>query len=790
MYSSIQYLQETQFLEFLLSVWESVPIPTPADLVKLKPHYLSLIEQLQKSRDMHEMVSVLQNHYLFPDSTLLKILLSKLVQFNRLACAKQLYQGIASRYSVATFVHETMVKAAFEDNDNAFGKAIFTRYAAHMDNGTWNWVLKTASLHAEYRYAKLMYESYQHATEFTHNVMLNAAGENHDYEFAKKIYLNYFSRLSIVTKNTMIKAAGDNQDYAYAKEIFLSIPVMQATDYTYSSILNAAIKNDDYDFAKTVYQQKPKLSNYNQHACMFQGAIDNNDYLFAKSIYNKISREAQFFIHNKMLQAAVDNDDYPYAIDTYRSMPHTDICSHTIMMIAAGKNHQYSYAKWIYQQKNITHNIISHSAMLKLAADNNDYPYAKAIYKAIKQQADIIFHTSMIVAAANHGDYEYARAIYNRVVTYATPATHRAMLRAAIHNHDYPIAKRIYKTFPTLVDADIDYLMLKDAEMVRDFDLMEEVYYRILSKNSMITPINRTPCMRILDTAAIDKQRQLLGPISSNCFLVGSALINQILIQKDQPKIPAANVNFVTNYPVPHAFRLQNFDKNHHIPNCYVNSNANHSVDVYVVHSSVDWLTRTAYKRDFTICALFCDVDGNVYDPTGKGMRDLDSKCLRMIDNPSQSLQDDPVRLLRAIKYIISGFKPDSELEKALHHWQPNQAMNKGHIYAVARKYLSEFDHKKFVETLANYGLLEKLFNIEYDGHDLEQPVQQLIQEIGFCSPASSETHNKPPRYPTFYTKPQMADMLTQYPSLFALKTCKKQTPYSLAVDAQILANR
>ena len=58
-----------------------------------------------------------------------------------------------------------------------------------------------------------------------------------------------------------------------------------------------------------------------------------------------------------------------------------------------------------------------------------------------------------------------------------------------------------------------------------------------------------------------------------------------------------------------------------------------------------------AKRRDFTINALFYDVDaGEVLDWSG-GMRDIECRTVRTIGDPVVRFREDPVRILRAIKF-------------------------------------------------------------------------------------------------------------------------------------------
>jgi len=81
--------------------------------------------------------------------------------------------------------------------------------------------------------------------------------------------------------------------------------------------------------------------------------------------------------------------------------------------------------------------------------------------------------------------------------------------------------------------------------------------------------------------------------------------------------------------------------------------------------------TEDARRRDFTINGLFYDVEREeVIDHVG-GLADLDAKLMRTIGDPDVRFQEDPVRMLRAIKFAARldfGFEPATW--RALLRWR------------------------------------------------------------------------------------------------------------------------
>jgi len=56
-------------------------------------------------------------------------------------------------------------------------------------------------------------------------------------------------------------------------------------------------------------------------------------------------------------------------------------------------------------------------------------------------------------------------------------------------------------------------------------------------------------------------------------------------------------------------------------------------------------------RRDFTVNTLLLDFDGKVHDPLGHGRADLEARVLRTPAEPMQTFSDDPLRMLRAIRF-------------------------------------------------------------------------------------------------------------------------------------------
>lgn len=67
---------------------------------------------------------------------------------------------------------------------------------------------------------------------------------------------------------------------------------------------------------------------------------------------------------------------------------------------------------------------------------------------------------------------------------------------------------------------------------------------------------------------------------------------------------------------------------------------------VFIKDINVDYL-----RRDFTINAIYIDKDYNIIDPSN-GVVDLKNRVLRFIKDPLTSINEDPLRILRAYRFI------------------------------------------------------------------------------------------------------------------------------------------
>lgn len=93
-----------------------------------------------------------------------------------------------------------------------------------------------------------------------------------------------------------------------------------------------------------------------------------------------------------------------------------------------------------------------------------------------------------------------------------------------------------------------------------------------------------------------------------------------------------------------------------------------HAVSGLILRDNV-WgtLDEDAFRRDFTINALYYDPDTEEIIDFVNGLDDLEHKRLRFIGNAEVRLREDPVRILRAVRFHAKlGFALDPSIEQAI----------------------------------------------------------------------------------------------------------------------------
>jgi tRNA nucleotidyltransferase/poly(A) polymerase len=144
-----------------------------------------------------------------------------------------------------------------------------------------------------------------------------------------------------------------------------------------------------------------------------------------------------------------------------------------------------------------------------------------------------------------------------------------------------------------------------------------------------------------------------------------------------------------------------------------------------------------ASRRDFTINGIFCDpIENKVIDYVG-GQRDIAARIVRAIGDPRQRIDEDKLRMLRAVRFAAT---LDFELDEATHAAVAAMApritvVSAERIAAEFERMLTDRHRARAVALLRETGLLTAILpeatSLADDAHDeLWQQTVQILEQL------------------------------------------------------------
>jgi poly(A) polymerase len=119
-----------------------------------------------------------------------------------------------------------------------------------------------------------------------------------------------------------------------------------------------------------------------------------------------------------------------------------------------------------------------------------------------------------------------------------------------------------------------------------------------------------------------------------------------------------------------------------------------------------------AWRRDFTINALFYSVeDFGIYDYTG-GVSDVEAKLIRSVGDPRLRFREDPVRMLRAVKFAARfDFGFEAQTESAMRELPGEIEMaSRFRVTEEIFRILTQKNRHRGLELLGEFKLLDHIF--------------------------------------------------------------------------------
>ena len=140
------------------------------------------------------------------------------------------------------------------------------------------------------------------------------------------------------------------------------------------------------------------------------------------------------------------------------------------------------------------------------------------------------------------------------------------------------------------------------------------------------------------------------------------------------------------------------------------------------------------WRRDFTVNALFYNIqDFSLVDYTG-GLEDIEKRQLRLIGNPSERYREDPVRMLRAVRFAVKlGFTLHPLTEQNIHvHENLLESIPPARLYEEFLKLFMGGYALSTYQELQRFGLLKYLFPqaLSSPGNGADIDNEKFIQQV------------------------------------------------------------
>jgi poly(A) polymerase len=144
-----------------------------------------------------------------------------------------------------------------------------------------------------------------------------------------------------------------------------------------------------------------------------------------------------------------------------------------------------------------------------------------------------------------------------------------------------------------------------------------------------------------------------------------------------------------------------------------------------------DWAADAA-RRDFTMNALYCSGDGDVFDPLS-GIADLETRAVRFVGDPDARIREDYLRILRFFRFIsqYGRGEVDSEgLAACTHLRQGLKKLSRERVGQETRKLLCGKRAGEVALLMNEAGINQTLFGSTMD-HELLSAVGAKAGSVG-----------------------------------------------------------
>lgn len=160
-----------------------------------------------------------------------------------------------------------------------------------------------------------------------------------------------------------------------------------------------------------------------------------------------------------------------------------------------------------------------------------------------------------------------------------------------------------------------------------------------------------------------------------------------------------------------------------------------------VVKFTDNW-AEDAARRDFTMNALYADLDGKIYDPLGQGLHDLKRRKVKFVGDAETRIQEDYLRILRFFRFqsLYGKGAPNKKALSACAKFAPKiKTLSRERITQEFTKILMVDTPQKILKVMSDYKILPdilgKSFNPDRIGLliKFQKILGEIDKDVMFC---------------------------------------------------------
>lgn len=149
-----------------------------------------------------------------------------------------------------------------------------------------------------------------------------------------------------------------------------------------------------------------------------------------------------------------------------------------------------------------------------------------------------------------------------------------------------------------------------------------------------------------------------------------------------------------------------------------------------IISYTDNWL-EDAKRRDFTMNALYCDINGQVFDPLKIGFSAIKNRKIEFVGDVLTRIKEDYLRILRFFRFYaqLPNFTIDNQIiAKIAYHSEAIKKLSSERIWAEIKKICNGKNWFNAFALIFEFKILNEIFGIENQNFDFKTLNENLLK--------------------------------------------------------------